>query len=80
MSSGNADPNRHVADLEMSDAMDGLSGQQVELFARFRHDTTALSLREFGISFVFEGRDSLPLIVIAHPPLERRACPGLRMT
>lgn len=74
-----AHPHRHVADLEVTDAVHGLGGEEVEALARLVEDALSLSLGQFTVGFVFEGGDGLAVVMVAHPALEGRTGPRLIM-
>ena len=72
MRGAHAHPNRDVADRERTHAVHAGRARNSEARDGFGDDARAFLLRELRERLVFEARDGVPLVVIAHPAFERR--------
>lgn len=76
MGGGDANPDGEIPDLEMTDTVNGLHGQQIEALPRLGQDAIALLFGEVDVRFVLERAHRLPVIMVPNPALERDAGSG----
>ena len=72
MTRAHADPYRHLANREISDPMHALGMLHAEALDRLRDDALPFFDGEGLEGLVFEMSHAVPLVVVAHPTLERR--------
>ena len=70
MRGAHAHPDRDVADGERTDAMHAGGARDAEARDGFRDDARAFLFRELHERLVFEARDRVAFVVIAHPAFE----------
>ena len=79
MTRAHADPHRQIADRERADAMHARGSQHAEALDGFRDDALTFLVRQRFERLVFEARDRVTFVVIAHPAFERGIAAGGRV-